>query len=396
MHRCPPSTRDDGITDRFSRRLPGATVLLVSHSPVWRQAVQDAAILLGCGVVAAGGRDALALLARAAPQYSHLLVDQADAEGLFDELADMATEVQCPDTDMLVLGAKANADRQLRSIPLATAGSVIEALVADPLPRNRCGIDLAEIQAALAGSWIDTRYQPIVRFADRRPVGLEALARLSHPQQGTLSPDRFVPILEQAGLAGRLTELVSRRAFRDMAGGAFGEPQLSMAVNFPLDVLLRPESIDILEAQRVAAGIDASRVIVELTESRPVRDFTTLGRALETLRTLGYRAAIDDVGPAVPLLEPLLDLPFTSLKLDKDVVQQVNCSPDAFTFLRRTISAAKAHGMYVVAEGIENPEIWAAMSALGADEAQGFLAARPLPLAAVPIWLDHWANLTHA
>ncbi|HEX2941872.1 MAG TPA: EAL domain-containing protein [Rhodopila sp.] len=354
--------------------------------------MQDAAIYLGCDFVAAGGRDALALLAQAAPQYSHLLVDSADAEGMFDELAELATEVKYPGTDMLVLGAKAEAGRQIRSILQATAGSVIEALVADRAPRNCQDIDLGEIEAALAGSWIDARYQPIVRFADRRPVGLEALARLNHPKQGTLSPDRFLPLLEKSGLARRLTELVARRAFHDMAGGAFGEPSLSVSVNFPLDVLLQPESLEVLDAQRGAAGIESSQVIVELTESRPVSDFVTLGRALESLRMLGYRVAIDDVGPAVPRLQPLLDLPFTSLKLDKDVVQQVNASPDAFTFLQDTINAAKAHGLYVVAEGIENAEIWAAMSALGADEAQGFLAARPLPPAAVTVWLDRWTS----
>jgi EAL domain-containing protein (putative c-di-GMP-specific phosphodiesterase class I) len=163
-----------------------------------------------------------------------------------------------------------------------------------------------------------------------------------------------------------------------------------MSVNFPLDVLLHPAALDLLEAQRSAAGIPASRIIVELTESRPVHDFPMLRKSLDRLRGLGYGAAIDDVGPAVPRLAPLLDLPFTSLKLDKDLVQQVLDSPEIHAFLEETIRQAKARNLTVVAEGVETDAIWQTMQSLGADQAQGFLAARPLPIAAVPIWWDAW------
>ncbi len=92
----------------------------------------------------------------------------------------------------------------------------------------------------------------------------------------------------------------------------------------------------------------------------------------------------------IPRLAPLLDLPFTSLKLDKDLVRQVVTAPGIKGFLARTIVQAKQHGLSVVAEGVETEEIWAAMLGLGADEAQGFLASRPLPLTAIPIWLEAW------
>lgn len=163
-----------------------------------------------------------------------------------------------------------------------------------------------------------------------------------------------------------------------------------MSVNFPLDVMLMPAALDRLEEQRVATGIPASRFIIELTESRPVQDLVTLRRALVHLRDLGYGVAIDDVGPAVPRLAPLLELPFTSLKLDKDQVRQVIRSSEVRNFLARTIAEAKQHGLTVVAEGVESEEIWASIHALGADEAQGFLASRPLPVTAVPIWLEAW------
>jgi EAL domain-containing protein (putative c-di-GMP-specific phosphodiesterase class I) len=371
-------------------RLPEINLLLVSRSLIWSLAVHDATKELGGDVLTCDARGALARLAGTASHYTHLLVDGNDAEGLLDELADLTTEVAAPDTDMLVLGSADTRHPRIRVVPIATCRSVTEALMASPPTRDGSAMNLAELTAALKGAMIETRYQPIVRIADRRPVGLEALARLNHPQRGTLLPDRFVPQIEDAGMAGELTGLVSARAFADLAGPFLAERGLRMSVNFPLDVLLQPAALDRLEEQRIAAGLAADRIVVELTESRPVDDFPMLRRSLERLRGLGYGAAIDDVGPAVPRLAPLLELPFTSLKLDKELVQQVNDSAEIKTFLADTIVQAKGHGLTVVAEGVETDAIWEQMRQLGADEVQGFLAARPLPVAAVPIWWDAW------
>jgi EAL domain-containing protein (putative c-di-GMP-specific phosphodiesterase class I) len=371
-------------------RLPEINLLLVSRSLTWSLAVHDATKELGGDVLTCDARGALARLAGTASHYTHLLVDGNDAEGLLDELADLTTEVAAPDTYMLVLGSADSRHPRIRVVQMATSRSVAEALMASSPTRDGSTMNLAELTAALKGAMIETRYQPIVRIADRWPVGLEALARLNHPQRGTLLPDRFVPQIEDAGMAGELTGLVSARAFADLAGPFLAERGLRMSVNFPLDVLLQPAALDRLEEQRIATGLAADRIVVELTESRPVDDFPMLRRSLERLRGLGYGAAIDDVGPAVPRLAPLLELPFTSLKLDKELVQQVNDSAEIKTFLADTIVQAKGHGLTVVAEGVETDAIWEQMRQLGADEVQGFLAARPLPVAAVPIWWDAW------
>ena len=372
---------------------PGASVinlLLVSRSREWFTAVSGASIALGGGeVLTCNARNALARLAGTASHYSHLLVDRNDAEGLLDELAGLVTEVAAPDTDMLVLGSADARHPCIRAVAIATSQSVQEALMAASPSRAGPAMDVAALTAALQGAMIENRYQPIIRVADRTPVGLEALARLNHPQHGTLAPDRFVPQIEHAGLAAELTRLVSARAFADLAEPILAQHRPRMSVNFPLDVLLQPAALDRLETQRIATGLPANRIVIELTESRPVDDFARLGRSLERLRRLGYHAAIDDVGPAVPRLAPLLDLPFTSLKLDKEMVQQVD-HPAVRDFLATTIAQAKAHHLTVVAEGVETESIWQQMRALGADEVQGFLASRPLPLAAVPIWWDAW------
>lgn len=380
-----------GRSGRATRPVPGISLLLVSRSAAWACAVKGAAAELGAGPVATcGARDAVTKLAGTSSHYSHLLVDRDDAEGLFNELADLATEARTPSTGMFALGGPALPRPRIRIIPTPTATSVRDALVASPPARDKPHMNPTELRAALDGAMIETRYQPIIRFSDRHPVGLEALARLNHPVLGTLLPDRFVPQIEDAGLAADLTRLVSARAFADLSGTFLVGRGLRMSVNFPLDVLLQPAALDVLEEQRAAFGLPASHIIIELTESRPVDDVAMLGRSLERLRALGYGAAIDDVGPAVPRLDPLLELPFTSLKLDKDLVQKVRASDDIRAFLSTTTARAKARGLTVVAEGVETDAIWDCLKEMGADHAQGFLAARPLPVAAVPIWWDAW------
>lgn len=195
------------------------SLLLVSRSAIWSRAVHSATRELGGGdVLTCDARGALARLAGTTSHYTHLLVDRNDAEGLLDELADLTTEVVAPDTGMLVLGTAVCRRPHIRTVPTATSRSVAEALMASPPTRDGSTMNLAELTAALQGAMIETRYQPIIRIIDRHPVGVEALARLNHPKRGTLLPDRFVPQLEDAGLAAELTSLVSARAFADLAG----------------------------------------------------------------------------------------------------------------------------------------------------------------------------------
>lgn len=388
-----PRSEQSGISG-----VPEVNLLLVSRDPTWLRAVRGAASAMGGGDVSTcDAKGAVVRLATMRRHYSHLLVDRNDADGLIDEFANLATEIASPNTGIFMLGAGDTKHPNIRVIPAATSISVLEALMASSfLSGKGPPMDLTEIRAALMGAMIGTRYQPIVRIADRRPVGVEALARLNHPDLGQLSPDRFIPQIEGAGLAGELTSLVSVIAFADLAGPFLSKRGLRMSVNFPLDVLLQPAALDRLDEQRLAAGLDAGNIVVELTESRPVDDFPQLRRSLERLRGLGYGAAIDDVGPAVPNLAPLLELPFTSLKLDKVLVQDVLVSDDVRRFLAQTVISAKASGFTVVAEGVETDAIWNAMRDIGVDEIQGFLAARPLPVAAVPIWWDAWMGQTTA
>lgn len=280
--------------------------------------------------------------------------------------------------------------------PQFSAGLPPAAADAGGLPRGPRAADLpvpmTELQEALANERIVARYQPVVRMADRQPIGLEVLARLDHPQRGVLAPDLFIPQLEDAGLAWPLTQAVVRRAFADWGGGRLRALGLSLALNFPLDVLLMPEALSWLDAQCAKAGISPASITIELTESRPVARLDELRAAVSRLRASGYQLAIDDVGPDVRDHRLLLDLAFSILKLDKDLVRGSATSDSASAFLTQSIAAARAAGLTIIAEGIEDESVWARMAALGIDQAQGYLIARPLTAPDVLTWHAEWCS----
>jgi EAL domain-containing protein (putative c-di-GMP-specific phosphodiesterase class I) len=203
-------------------------------------------------------------------------------------------------------------------------------------------------------------------------------------------PDQFIPQVEAAGLAARMTELVVAAALTDLAGPAIGPLGISISVNIPLDVLLLSSALARLDVQRRVAGVRADRVVIELTESLPPDNVPALARAIERAGAAGYRVMLDDVGPAVPALDALMELPFAGIKLDKAVVHASRRPGAARSALVSLLARARGRGMAVVAEGVEQATHWRAMRALRVDQAQGYLIAAPMDAAAVPAWADAW------
>jgi len=373
-------------------------VLLVSDDPRWTTSVREAVAAEGGVVETVSARAAVARLASAGTHLSHILVDQNGAEGLLDTLTDLTSDTASAEVTLLVLGSRSGAQGGPRVIPTADRHSVAASLAVRELPTEHNEPTLAptDLLEVVNGEMIETRYQPIVRMADRTVTAVEVLARLNHPTYGTVTPDWFVPRFEDAGLSFTLTDLVSTRALADLTGPYFRGLGLTMALNYPLRVLSHPEAAPSLDERLVALGLTPDQVQIELTESRPVEDFAALGRSLERLRVLGYRISIDDVGPAVKNLDKLLALPFTGLKLDKGIVRLIGSAGPGSLVAPLVLEQARARGLTVVAEGVETRDMWDKLRALGVQEAQGYFIARPLPATAVPVWLEAWRGTTNA
>jgi EAL domain-containing protein (putative c-di-GMP-specific phosphodiesterase class I) len=357
-------------------------VLLVSDDPRWTAPVREAVAAEGGIVETVSARAAVARLASASGQLSHILVDQNGADGLLDTLTELTSDTASAEVTLLVLGLPPDASLAgSRVIASADRHSVAASLAIRHFPafHNEPSLPAAELLDVVSGEMIETRYQPIVRLADRSVAAVEVLARLNHPTHGTVTPDWFVPRFEDAGLASTLTSMVSTRALTDLTSRSFRGLGLAMALNYPLNVLSHPSAAANLDGRRAAFGLSPEQVQIELTESRPVEDFAALGRSLDHLRTLGYRISIDDVGPAVKNLDRLLTLPFTGLKLDKGIVRLLGTQGPGAGLAPRVFEQALARGMTVVAEGVETETQADLLKSLHCDEMQGFLFSRPIP-----------------
>ncbi|MBN8891462.1 MAG: EAL domain-containing protein [Rhodospirillales bacterium] len=377
-----------------------AHIILVCADESWaaavrQEAARDDARVAGL-VVTTSPQEAMARLAAGTPAFSHLLLQAEAAGGLLGELVSLSSGEAGPASALVLLGAAGLPPAMAARVAVTVAAPVPGWLARALRPRTaaRPGAHSLttedELRRALAGGAVRVLYQPVVRLSDRRPVGMEALARIEHPVWGTLPPEAFLPGMEAAGLLRELTIAVTEQALADWNGDRLAELDLRLGLNLPLDILSLSCLPDWLDAQCAAADVPPARVVLELTETQEVTDPAALGRAAGVLRARGYRLAIDDAGPAQRDPTELINLPFSVLKLDKSVVREAADNAGARAFLRRSIADAHAAGLTVVAEGVEDAEIWARMRCLGADHGQGYCIARPLPAAAVPLWHRAW------
>jgi EAL domain-containing protein (putative c-di-GMP-specific phosphodiesterase class I) len=371
-------------------------VLLVGADLRWSRAVRRVVHESTGGAVdpVPCGRAALARLLDRKHIYSHVLLNPARADGLLTTILGLTCDEANSGTALLVLGRTAWAPSHACIIPGASHEAIRAALTGNCGAGAVTALSMGMLRTALADQRVDARYQPLVRLTDREPAGFEALARLYHVGHGMIAPRHFVQRMEDAGLAGTLTKLVTLRSLADLAAPILSGDRCTVSVNFPLDVLLVPDALHWLDVEREMTGVAASQVVIELTESRVVANLRQLRRVVEGLRRTGYHVAIDDVSPAVPRYAALLDMPFTAVKIDKDIVMRAAAATEAADFVERIIEAAKPRGLTVVAEGVQDARTWHRMRRAGVDLAQGYIIARPMPAAALPPWIEAWRSRT--
>jgi len=371
------------------------TLLVLSQNERWQAALRaEAAALQRAITTTASVPEAIALLAGNAPGFSHVLIDGTSAPPNLGLVLQLIAEA-APDTPrLIVLGPQAPGATLGPHIepPIITGGAtgwLGEALARPQQPRP-ARLTADQIRPALLTADLDLRYQAIVHLEDRRPIGIEALARLHHPDGFTLPPADFVPQVEAAGDGWLLTQQVLARALADWGDHRLEELDLTLSLNVPLDVLVAPSLPEWLSTACQAAGVTPGRLILELTETQIVVNPAALHAPMQSLRRLGIGLAIDDIAPVTHDPQALLTLPFTTMKLDRHIVREAADCAGTRAFISRNIRDGQAAGMTIVAEGIEDATLWGHMRALGADYGQGFYIARPLPAAAVPLWLRDW------
>jgi EAL domain-containing protein (putative c-di-GMP-specific phosphodiesterase class I)/CheY-like chemotaxis protein len=212
-------------------------------------------------------------------------------------------------------------------------------------------------------------YQPIVELESGRIVGLEALARF--PGEPTRSPDEWFDEAVEVGLGAPLEAAAVRLALPALDSLP---DDVFLSVNVDPREAGSPELIDALG--RWPAG----RIVIELTERAAASDYPRLREALDRLRRSGSRVAVDDAGAGFSSLRHILELGPEIIKLDMNLVRDIDSEPSHRALASALVGFASATGSDLVAEGVETAEEARTLSSLGISLIQGFFAARPGPI----------------
>lgn len=248
-----------------------------------------------------------------------------------------------------------------------------------------------EIRRGLARDEFDVFYQPIVSLSDGRPTGAEALVRWHHPERGLVGPDAFIPAAEaEGGLIEQLGRRIVDKAFAQFGSwrGA-ATASFTLHVNLSVRQLLHPALVEEVVAAAKHHGVDAGRVVFEMTESALVVDHAGAVAAVEGLVGAGFRIAIDDIGIGYSNLLRLKQFPIDILKIDRSFVGGIGRDPRDAAIVGSVVFLAETLGLEVVAEGVETEEQRASLLALGCRWAQGHLFAPALPAAEFRCLLPH-------
>ena len=246
---------------------------------------------------------------------------------------------------------------------------------------------LAELHGAFGRDELVMHYQPKVSLIDRRVYGFEALVRWQHPTCGLLMPDDFLPVVERANLMTKLSRVALRKALADARQWPtlFGS-DLSISVNIaPGDLLDENFPAAVVSALN-QAGVAARRLILEITEGTLINDPQRAQRAIGRLRSFGIRVSLDDFGIGFSSLSHLASLTIDELKLDRSLVANVVSEYRSRAIVEATAGLARALGVDLVVEGIDNVATRDVLADLQCEVAQGYLFGRPMPASAIGAW----------
>ncbi|MDH3683197.1 MAG: GNAT family N-acetyltransferase [Acidimicrobiia bacterium] len=243
----------------------------------------------------------------------------------------------------------------------------------------------ADLQRALDEDQFILHYQPIFDLDTGAVSLVEALVRWKHPERGVILPDRFIPLAEESGVIVKIGEWVLREACLQAASWSNieGCDDINVTVNLSMRQLQDNQLINSLTRALKDSGLDASRLVLEITESMLALDPDRSAEILGQLKTIGVKLALDDFGTGYSSLSYLRSFPVDSIKIDRSFIHELHRSSTSTALIDAVVNLAKALGAYTVAEGIEYSDQAQLLRKLGCDRGQGFYYCRPLASAAL-------------
>lgn len=236
----------------------------------------------------------------------------------------------------------------------------------------------ADLRAAIGTPALRPYYQPRVDLRSGAILGFEALARWHHPERGEVTPDRFIPIADDAGLIGALGDHLLRQAVAD---ARLWPGEIPLAFNLSPVELADPGLAPRILAILAEAGLPPRRLELELSEGALAQDLAAVQSTLAPLRAAGVRIALDDFGAGDPSLHHLRSIRPDRIKIDRSLVGTMGRDREAAAIVGALIGLGAGLGLAITAEGVADEAERTLLIGQGCSEAQGFLFGRAVPAA---------------
>jgi diguanylate cyclase (GGDEF)-like protein/PAS domain S-box-containing protein len=232
-------------------------------------------------------------------------------------------------------------------------------------------------------------YQPKIDLRTGRMFGVEALLRWEHPELGSISPLRFIPLAEESGMIVALGDWVVRTACRqNQAWRDAGLDPISVSVNVSARQFEQAALVERIAAALHDSGLAPDGLELEVTESLIMRDMVQSVDKMRALKAMGMSLSIDDFGTGYSSLSSLKSFPISTLKIDKAFIRDVVDNADDQAITMAVISLAHKLNLRVIAEGVETEQQRTFLRSHDCDEMQGYLFSPPVPAARIASLLD--------
>ncbi|MFN4142112.1 EAL domain-containing protein [Aestuariivirga sp.] len=244
--------------------------------------------------------------------------------------------------------------------------------------RDRLVIE-SELRSAIARGQLELYFQPVIDLSTARIASAEALLRWNHPDLGSVSPAKFIPIAEESSLILDVGQWVVQEACSHLRRwSAAGLPRMPVSINVSARQLQNEGFVRDLMSCVMAAGVTPGDLDLEITERTAMTHSEFTHQRLCELEKLGFSLTIDDFGTGYSSLHYLQIYPLDKIKIDGAFVAGLTTKQSSSAIVRSVIALGKCLEVGIVAEGVETPEQASALAELGCDYAQGFLYSHPL------------------
>ncbi len=246
------------------------------------------------------------------------------------------------------------------------------------------------LRNALTNPQLEIYYQPQIDIGNFKTIGVEALLRWKHPEDGMIPPSKFIPVAERSGLIIPIGEWVLQEACKQAQAwrNSHNNPDLVVAVNLSAMQFKRGSLIDTVTRALKISRLPPKNLELELTESILLQDINEVKATLRKLKEIGVRLSIDDFGTGYSSLAYLKQLAVDKLKIDRSFIQDMVDDKDGAAIVKAIITLGHTLELDVIAEGVETEQQLSLLKEYGIDEIQGYFFSKPLPVDEITTFLS--------